>query len=136
MGGQVKDISGNPAGNSHEPEDSERTNPGETPGEETEEEYRKKLAFFLGQLEDPSEGVRWKAAESLGRLGDPAAVEALIDTLWDDDNRVRMKAAWALGMIGDPRALPGLRTLYRIENENVREIIERAMNDIRRQMGG
>jgi HEAT repeat protein len=103
---------------------------------ESEEEYQKELAYYLERLEDENEGVRWKAAESLGRLGDPAAVEPLIDTLWDDDYRVRMKAAWALGLIGDPRALPPLQRLYRIENENVREIIERAMNDIKRQMSG
>src|SRR5208282_3068775 len=51
---------------------------------------------------DDNEGTRWNAAEALGRLGDPRAVEPLIDTLWDDDARVRLKAVWALGMLGIP----------------------------------
>ena len=112
---------------------SSREVEGEEPAE-TDEEYLAKLSHYLGQLEDENDGVRWKAAESLGRLGDPAAVRSLIDTLWDDDARVRMKAAWALGEIGDPHALPALQKLYRMENENVREIIERAMTAIKRQM--
>ena len=55
--------------------------------------------------------MRWNAAEALGRLGDPRAVEPLVDTLWDDDARVRIKVAWALGMLGDPRALVPCRNL-------------------------
>jgi len=92
------------------------------------------LRFYLDRLEDENEGIRWKAAESLGRLKDPAAVGPLIDMLWDEDARVRIKAAWALGQIGDPAAILPLRQLYRIENENVREIIEKAIEDIRRRM--
>ncbi len=101
---------------------------------ERNEAYQAKLAFYLGQLDDENESVRWKAAESLGRLRDPAAVQPLIDTLWDDDARVRMKAAWALGEIGNPHALPALQRLYRMENENVWEIVERAMTAIKQQM--
>ncbi len=67
---------------------------------------------MVEKLSDDNEGTRWNAAEALGRLGDPRAVEPLIDTLWDDDARVRTKAAWALGMLGDPRALgPPAETL-------------------------
>jgi HEAT repeats len=105
---------------------------GEPP--ESGEEYQKRLAYYLQRLEDDNEGIRWTAAESLGRLEDPAAVEPLIDTLWDDDPRVRLKAAWALGQIGDPRALRPLQQLYRMENENVREIIEKAINELKRRM--
>ncbi|MFZ1901673.1 MAG: HEAT repeat domain-containing protein, partial [Methanoregula sp.] len=75
----------------------------------------------MERLSDDNEGTRWQAAESLGRLGDPRAVEPLIDTLWDDDARVRLKAAYALGMLGDPRALGPLQKLYRIEREDARE---------------
>jgi len=63
------------------------------------------LEGLVEMLSDDNEGTRWKAAESLGRMGDTRAVEPLIDTLWDDDARVRLKAVWALGMLGDPRAL-------------------------------
>jgi len=61
-------------------------------------------------------------------------VEPLIDTLWDDDARVRVKAAWALGMLGDPRALAPLQRLYRIERDDARDIIEEAMEMIKRAM--
>jgi HEAT repeat protein len=96
----------------------------------------RQLEYFIGLLSDDNEGARWKAAESLGRLGDLRAVEPLIDTLWDDDARVRLKAVWALGMLGDPRALHPLQRLYRIERDEAREIIQEAMEMINRTMSG
>jgi HEAT repeat protein len=93
-----------------------------------------RLEHFIGMLSDDNEINRWKAAESLGRMGDPGAVEPLIDTLWDDDARVRLKAAWALGQIGDSRAIPPLRRLYRMENEGIQEIITEAIDEINRRM--
>jgi hypothetical protein len=103
---------------------------------ESDEEHRKRLTYYLHRLEDDNEGIRWTAAESLGRIEDPAAVDPLIDALWDDDARVRMKAAWALGQIGDPRALRPLQQLFRIENDNVKEIIEKAIGELKRRMSG
>ena len=94
------------------------------------------LEALVEKLSDDNEGTRWKAAESLGRLGDPRATEPLIDTLWDDDARVRLKAAWALGMLGDPRALGPLQKLYRIEREDARETIQEAMEMIKQVMAG
>jgi HEAT repeat protein len=82
-------------------------------------------------LSDDDEVSRWKAAEVLGRIGDPAAVEELISTLWDDDARVRLKAAWALGRIGDRKAYAPLQRLYRMENEWAQEIIKEALDNIR-----
>ncbi len=93
-----------------------------------------RLEHFIQMLTDDNEGNRWKAAETLGRMGDPAAVGPLIDTLWDDDARVRLKAAWALGQIGDPRALRPLQRLYRMENVGGQEIIAEALEEIREQM--
>jgi HEAT repeat protein len=97
-------------------------------------EQNERLAHFIELLTDDNEGTRWKAAEVLGRMGNPAAVEALIETLWDDDSRVRLKAAWALGQIGDQRALHPLQRLYRMENEGAQEIIAEALEEIKRQM--
>lgn len=94
-----------------------------------------RLAHFIRMLADDDENSRWKAAESLGRMRDPGAVEPLIDTLWDDDSRVRLKAAWALGQIGDIRAIPPLRHLYRMENEGSQEIITEAIEEINLRMG-
>lgn len=103
---------------------------GDTSAPETDD----RLAHFIRLLSDDDEVSRWKAAEALGRMEDPAAVDELISTLWDDDARVRLKAAWALGRIGDPRAYPPLQRLYRMENESAREIITEALENIRRTM--
>lgn len=89
-----------------------------------------RLTHFIRMLSDEDEVNRWKAAETLGRLKDPIAVDPLIETLWDDDSRVRLKAAWALGRIGDRRATAPLRRLYRIENEWGQEIIAEALETI------
>ena len=93
-----------------------------------------RLVHFISLLSDDDEVSRWKAAEALGRMEDPAAVDDLISTLWDDDSRVRLKAAWALGRIGDQRAYAPLQRLYRMENEWAREIIKEALENIRRSM--
>ena len=93
-----------------------------------------RLAHFIRLLSDDDEGNRWKAAEALGRIGDPAAVDDLISTLWDDDARVRLKAAWALGRIGDRKAYAPLQHLYRMEDEEAQEIIKEALENIRRSM--
>lgn len=130
----VQQDPGSGASGSSSSQDSAELKPGTGEPPESDEEYQKRLAYYLRRLEDDNEGTRWTAAESLGRLKDPAAVELLIDTLWDDDPRVRLKAAWALGQIGDPRALRPLQQLYRMENENVKEIIEKAINELKRQM--
>ena len=93
-----------------------------------------RLAHFIRMLSDDDENSRWKAAETLGRMRDPGAVEPLIDTLWDDDFEVRLKAAWALGQIGDIRATGPLRRLYRMENEEAQEIITEAIEEINLRM--
>lgn len=93
-----------------------------------------RIAHFIRMLSDDDAVSRWKAAESLGRMGDPGAVDDLISTLWDDDARVRLKAAWALGRIGDQRAYAPLRRLYRMEDEWAQEIIKEALESIRQTM--
>ena len=102
----------------------------------TAEESEKRLAHYLRMLADENPGNRWKAADSLGRLGDSRATEPLIDALFDDDVRVRTKVAWALGSIGDPRALGPLRQLYRMERQDQQEIIGEAIEAITRTMSG
>jgi len=95
-----------------------------------------RLAHFIGLLSDDDEGSRWKAAEALGRMGDPRAVDDLIGALWDDDSRVRLKAAWALGRIGDMRAYAPLQRLYRMETNRTQEIILEALESIRQNAAG
>lgn len=103
------------------------------PSEKENYEYPQRLAHFISLLSDDDETTRWKAAEVLGRMGDPAATEDLVAALWDDDARVRLKAAWALGRIGDMRAYAPLQRLYRMENEWAQEIIREALEAVRRR---
>ncbi|NLB00605.1 MAG: HEAT repeat domain-containing protein [Methanomicrobiales archaeon] len=62
---------------------------------------------LLPLLDDPEVGVRWKAAEALGKLGTPA-VEPLTASLRSGSVDVRWMAAVTLGDIGDPTAIPAL----------------------------
>ena len=105
---------------------------GESTREDRSPEYEERLAHFITLLQDDDVSSRWKAAETLGRIGDPAATGDLIDALWDEDPRVRTKAVWALGRIGDDRAIPPLRRLYRMESEEAREEISEAIAAIGR----
>lgn len=67
------------------------------------------LALLLSCLEDKDAAVRMRAVESLGRIGDQAAVSGLAQTLCSDSNLwVRQQAAVALGRIGDLRAVSSL----------------------------
>ena len=71
---------------------------------------------------DRDKTVRLYAAFSLGRRGDPEAVDRIADLLQrDEDWGVRLASAWALGEIADPKAVPLLRTaLQNDANEEVR----------------
>ena len=93
-----------------------------------------RLGHFIAMLDEDDPSKRWKAAESLGRIGDDRAVEPLILALTDEDWRVRQKAAWALGKIGDPRALVPLRRALMHETEGVKEIINESLDEIKRIM--
>jgi HEAT repeat protein len=120
----VPDSGGEPVNNEVPDQISRDISPGQN----------ERLVHFIQLLTDDNEDSRWKAAESLGKMGDPDAVDPLIETLWDDDARVRLKAAWALGRIGDPRALRPLQRLYRMENEWAQEIIGQALEEIKERM--
>ena len=93
-----------------------------------------RIEHFIAMLDDEDPSKRWRAAETLGRIRDDRAVEPLILALDDEDWRVRQKAAWALGKVGDPRALVPLRRAYRNELEGVKEIIDEAVDEIKRNM--
>ena len=51
------------------------------------------------------DSVRWEAADALGELEDPVAINSLIQALEDRHWRVRSSAAVALGIIGDSEAV-------------------------------
>ncbi|MFM9589157.1 HEAT repeat domain-containing protein [Streptomyces scabiei] len=75
---------------------------------------RRALPALSVALDDPAPMVRAAAAAALGRVGEPAAVAALSETLrTDPSGRVVVAAAEALGLIGDEDAVPVLeRTLH------------------------
>lgn len=78
------------------------------------------LGCRAGSRNENAARVRCRAAEALGRIGGPAAVEPLIAALRNETTRVRCSAAWALGIVGDPRAIEPLEaaltgaTLHRL----------------------
>ena len=118
-------------------EDAGSSEPGAGPPGQPDDpgsRHDERLGHFIRMLSDDDEVSRWRAAEALGRMADPQAVDELIGTLWDDDARVRLKAAWALGQIGDRRAYAPLQRLYRMENEGAQEIIREALDAIRLAM--
>jgi HEAT repeat protein len=68
------------------------------------------LSLLQASLGDPADAaLRAHAAACLGAMGDPRAVEPLIELLKrDDDPFVRTLTAFALAKLGDRRALPSL----------------------------
>lgn len=68
------------------------------------------VPILLAALRDPNLVVRTRAAESLGEIGDQAAVAPLIERLGDraEARDVRTRAAEALGRLGSPIAVPSL----------------------------
>ncbi|HII06056.1 MAG TPA: hypothetical protein HA349_01690 [Methanotrichaceae archaeon] len=61
--------------------------------------------------------VRADAAESLGKSGDPQAVDPLIEALKDEHPGVRANAAEALGAVGDPKAIDPLTEVVREDDD-------------------
>lgn len=63
----------------------------------------KVVAALISALRDPDRAVREDATIALGMIGDPRAIDALIEAM--KDGAVKRHAIASLGMIGDPRAL-------------------------------
>ncbi len=95
------------------------------------------MTSLIASLGDTDPEVRNAAAQALGNLGDPRAVEALMRALRSDsDAGVRAMAAWALGEIEDPRAVPALgEALRRDQDAHVREMAAWALGEIEDPQG-
>ncbi|MFP4057659.1 MAG: HEAT repeat domain-containing protein [Candidatus Brocadiia bacterium] len=89
---------------------------------------------LLEALRDENWALRASAAQALGRLNDPRAVEPLVALLtvkWDRDSAVRLEAVWALGLLRDPRAVePLIATLKDDVDPRVREEADDALRAI------
>jgi HEAT repeat protein len=59
---------------------------------------------LITMIKDPDRAVREDATIALGNIGDPLAVDALMEAM--KDGTVKRHAIASLGMIGDPRAFP------------------------------
>ena len=77
-------------------------------------------------LRDPDEGVRAQAAAALGRIGNPRAVPALLNSI-TDTVEVRRCVVKALGQIGDRAALPALVAALKDDDARVRRYAGRAI---------
>ncbi len=77
-------------------------------------------------LRDPNGAVRAFAALALAGSGS-AAVQPLIDTLYDSDAPVRVAAAESLGQLGDRAAVPGLMSILYDEDTQVRLAVVKAL---------
>ena len=82
-------------------------------------------------LRSGSPSVRANAARCLGRIGDKAAVPALIEALRDSGSAVRREAAKALGFLKDARAVAPLVAALRDTDTNVRLYAAYALGEIK-----
>jgi HEAT repeat protein/beta-lactamase regulating signal transducer with metallopeptidase domain len=90
------------------------------------------VAGLAEALRDADPVVRLAAAEGLGGLEDPRAIEALSRALRSDESvEVRRMAACALGEIEDPRAVPALAEALRSDKDDeVRRMSAWALGEI------
>src|SRR6266571_4578454 len=69
--------------------------------------------LFREALHAPDAVVRRQAALGVGRIGDPAGTDLLVESLSDSDQTVRAAAAFGLGLLKDARAVEPLLALVR-----------------------
>jgi HEAT repeat protein len=82
---------------------------------------------------DPSVEVRTRAAQALGRMGSPRAVEPLLAALTDGPPAMQPQVLWALGEIGAPDTVPALRTALTAPSPDVRQAAASALGAVRAQ---
>jgi HEAT repeat protein len=78
------------------------------------------VPYLINALENPDEDVRWKAAISLGEIGDRRAIDPLIRLLGDEDRFVRSRAAYAIGIMGEQVIQPLAEVLSTEKNPDLR----------------
>lgn len=71
--------------------------------------------------------VRGRAALMLGKLGDPRAVEPLIDALDAPGFQTPVYAAEALGKLGDARAIEPLIEIVNTHSDRMRDAAQKAL---------
>jgi len=90
------------------------------------------LEDLLEKLASGSAPVRFTAANKLGKLGDPAAVDRLMDALDDEDEKVRDNVIFALGELKAKKAAARLIKLVKKDNsERIRKSAAKALGLIK-----
>src|SRR5881628_2536227 len=69
--------------------------------------------LFREALRHPDAFVRRQAALAAGRIGDPEALDVLVEALGDSDQTVQAAAAFGLGLLKETRAVEPLLALVR-----------------------
>ncbi len=77
------------------------------------------IRAILQDKKHPAE-IRQAAAETLGRLRDPRALQPLIDALDEDSNAIRRSAVDGLGWMRDPRAYEAIVPLLEDPDRHIR----------------
>lgn len=86
------------------------------------------VELLVSQLNAEDLEVRRSAVVALGRIGDPTATSALVNTLADES--LAVDAANALGEIGDPQAVEGLLNLIGDDDASIRQAAVAALNSV------
>ena len=89
------------------------------------------VKLLIEMLNDKSDHVHWKAAWSLGNIGNVSAVDTLNKMLSEEDPQKCWHYVWALGQIGDRRAIkPLVSKLEKSSDINLRRNIAYALKNI------
>jgi HEAT repeat protein len=89
------------------------------------------VAPFIKALSSPIHWVRWEAAKGLGEIGDPAAIDALVQAMEDLNFDVRWLAAEGLIRIGSDSVVPLLKALiHRPDSVKMRMGVHHVLHDL------
>jgi HEAT repeat protein len=89
------------------------------------------VAPFIDALSSPIHWVRWEAAKGLGEIGDPAAIDALVEAIEDLNFDVRWLAAEGLIRIGSGSVVPLLKAIiHRPDSVKMRMGAHHVLHDL------
>ena len=87
---------------------------------------------LINALKDKDPWVRYFASQSLGRLGNPNAVSALIEVAHSDSfNHVRIAAIQSLGKLGGQSSVEAIRKQLGSTDKDVARVAAEALEEIR-----
>ncbi|MBI1258887.1 MAG: HEAT repeat domain-containing protein, partial [Chloroflexi bacterium] len=84
--------------------------------------------LLLTDLKNINEEIQLGAAWSLLEIGDPRALDPLVELLNHPDSRISSTAARGLGELGDPRAVIALTAALNHANEPLRKAAQAALD--------